>query len=85
MYYLYLLYSKTNEEFYVGTTPDLRRRFYDHNSGKNRATKSAVPWELVYYETYPTKEDALKREKRLKYYGQGLRQLKNRITLVNRS
>jgi len=69
----------------VGTTPDLQKRFYSHNQAKNIATKSGVPWTLVYYEAYPTKEDALRREKNLKYYGQGLRRLKERITLVDRT
>ncbi len=84
MYYLYLLYSQKSKEFYVGTTPDLERRFYSHNQRNNFATKPGVPWKLVYYEAYPTKDDALRREQRLKYYGQALRQLKARITLVDR-
>ncbi len=67
----------------MGTTPDLKRRLYSHNAGKNLSTKFGVPWRLVYYEAYPTKDDALKREQSLKYYGQGLRQLKARITLVD--
>ena len=84
MYYLYLLYSDKEERFYVGTTPDLKKRFYSHNDGKNFATKSGLPWHLVYFEAYPTKGDALRREYKLKAYGQALRQLKARITLVNR-
>lgn len=83
MYYLYLLYNPSNKEFHVGTTPDLRKRFYTHNTGKNTATKDGVPWRLIYYEAYPTKEDALNREHKLKRYGQALRQLKARITLVD--
>lgn len=42
-----------------------------------------APWKLIYYEAYPTKEDALNREYKLKRYGQALRQLKARITLVD--
>ena len=83
MYYLYLLYSRTDKEFYVGTTSDLRRRFYTYNTSKSVATKSGVPWKFVYYEAYPTKKDALNREYKLKRYGQALRQLKARITLVD--
>lgn len=84
MYYLYLLYSKKLGEFYVGTTPNLQARFYSHNAQQNIATKSGVPWTLIYYEAYPTKEDALRREQKLKRYGQALRRLKSRITLVDR-
>ena len=82
MHYLYLLYSKKLNEFYVGTSDDLPRRFYSHNRGENITTKAGVPWRLIYYEAYPTKEDALRREQRLKQYGQAIRQLKARITLV---
>jgi putative endonuclease len=85
MYYLYLLYSNRSKEYYVGTSPDVRKRFYSHNAGQNIATKPGIPWKLVYYEAYPTKEDALRREQKLKAYGQALRQLKARITLVDRS
>lgn len=84
MYYLYLLYGQKNEEFYIDTTPDLKKRFYSHNQSRNIATKSGVPWRLVYYEAYPTKEDAIRRERSLKYFWQGLRQLKARTTLADR-
>ena len=83
MFYLYLLFSKQNDEFYIGTTPDLKRRFYEHNQGKKFSTQSGRPWKLIYYEAYPTKDDALRREQKLKQYGQALRRLKERITLVD--
>jgi putative endonuclease len=83
MYYLYLLYSEKTKKYYVGSTPDLEKRFYFHNNGKVKSTKAGVPWKLIYYEAYPTKEDAMNREYKLKKYGQALRQLKARITLVD--
>jgi len=85
MYFLYLLYSESTKRFYVGTTPDLEKRLYSHNAKKNLATKSGAPWRLVYYEAYPTKEDAISREQKLKHYGQALRRLKERITLTAQS
>jgi len=85
MYYLYLLYSQNIKEYYIGTTPDLKKRFYSHNAGKNIATKAGKPWKLVYYEAYPTKEDAVSREHKLKRYGQALRQLKARITSIDQT
>ncbi len=83
MYYLYLLYSDSTKKFYIGTTPDLKKRFYSHNNRENKSTKYGAPWKLVYYEAYPTREDALAREYKLKRYGQALRQIKARITLVD--
>ena len=82
MYYLFLLYSKSTGKVFVGATADLKKRFYYHNVGKSTYTKSGVPWQLVYYEAYSTKEDALNRERKLKQYGQALRRLKERISLV---
>lgn len=81
MHYVYLLYSRSKSKFYIGETKDLRRRFTEHNSGRSFATKPGIPWILVYYEAYASKQAALTREKRLKQYGKGLAQLKRRIGL----
>lgn len=81
MHYVYLLKSRTNGQFYVGSTSDLKRRFYQHNSGENLSTKAYVPWDLVYYEAYTTKTAALERERKLKYYGRGLVEIKKRAGL----
>lgn len=51
---------------YVGYTNDLRKRFKKHNSGEIFSTKPYRPFELIYYEAYLNKEDALEREKFLK-------------------
>lgn len=82
MYYVYLLKSRKINQFYVGYTANLRERLSSHNKGQNTATKSGMPWQVVYYEAYPTKADALKRELKLKHHGKGLAELKKRITLV---
>ncbi len=79
MYYVYLLRSKESGRFYIGYTANLKKRFYQHNTGKSTATKSEAPFELIYYEAYRTKEDTLSREKKLKHHGQGIRRLKERL------
>ena len=81
MHYVYLLYSRKASKFYIGETKDLRRRLSQHNAGESFSTKSGRPWEVVYYEAYMSKQAAQTREKRLKQYGKGLAQLKNRIGL----
>lgn len=68
--------SSKTEKFYVGTTRDLKRRFYQHNHGQSIATKSGIPWELIYYEAFLTKALAEERERKLKRYGRGLSELK---------
>jgi putative endonuclease len=79
MYYIYLLKSEKTGKFYIGSTGDLKKRFYQHNQGLNIATKAGVPWEILYYEAFPTKTLALSREYYLKQYGRGLVELKKRL------
>jgi putative endonuclease len=79
MFYLYVLKSKLNENFYIGFSLDLRMRLQKHNQGKVVSTKRYKPWRLVYYEAYQSKKDALEREKQLKNFAKGFAMLKRRI------
>lgn len=78
MWYVYVLESKKNRRWYIGSTKDLRKRILNHNSGRNKSTKYAVPWRIIYCEIDVNKEDARAREKYLKS-GPGRRFLKNRL------
>lgn len=80
MFYLYILKSTKDDNLYIGSTNDLRRRFSEHNNGKVRSTKSRAPFELRYYESFYTEIDARKRESSLKKDGKALGQLKKRIS-----
>lgn len=52
---------------YCGWTNDLNRRIEAHNSGAGaKYTRSRRPVELVYYEEYPTKQEAMRREAQIK-------------------
>lgn len=66
MHYLYILQSEKDHNFYTGITSDLKRRFQEHNAGKNFSTAPRRPFKLIYYEAYLLKEDAEDREKYLK-------------------
>jgi putative endonuclease len=66
MYYIYILQSKKDKQFYVGYTDDLRNRLKLHNSGRVESTKNRLPFELVYYEACINQQDATHREKYLK-------------------
>ncbi len=80
MFYVYILKSKLDDNLYIGSTNDLRRRLSEHNEGKNRSTKHRIPFELRYYESYQSESDARKREFNLKKDGKALGQLKRRIS-----
>ncbi|MCK4357141.1 MAG: GIY-YIG nuclease family protein [Candidatus Cloacimonetes bacterium] len=66
MYFIYILYSEKKDKYYVGHTNNLTLRLKRHNSGRNKSTKSGVPWEMVYFEEYETKSEAMKRENKIK-------------------
>ena len=77
MYFVYLLVSDDNRT-YTGYTSDLKQRLRDHNAGKSGYTRGKK-WHLVYYEAYASKEDAVRRERRLKD-GRARRQLRLRVS-----
>lgn len=77
MYYVYLLVSDDSCT-YIGFTGDLKRRIAEHDDGKSGYT-SGRRWNLVYYEAYASKQDAMRREKRLKD-GRARRQLRDRVS-----
>lgn len=79
-HFVYLLKSKKNDKFYVGYTTHLKKRLAQHNAGNVLSTKGHIPYEMVYFEGFANKTDALIREKKLKHHGQGLRRLKDRLT-----
>ena len=71
---------KRQKVLYWSQTTDLKKRFHQHNKVSSVATKSEIPWQLIYYEAYTAKALALEREKRLKHHGRGSwRRLKERI------
>ena len=61
-HYVYILRSLKDRLFYIGYSEDLKTRVKDHNQGKNISTKNRRPLELIFYEAYPNKADALRRE-----------------------
>ncbi|NNE26792.1 MAG: GIY-YIG nuclease family protein [Saprospiraceae bacterium] len=65
-YYLYILYSKSLNRYYVGHTKNLSDRLSKHLANHSGFTGKAKDWILVYSEDYPTKQDAYRRERQLK-------------------
>jgi putative endonuclease len=65
MYFVYIL-LRSDKKLYTGFTDNLDRRYTEHNLGKVFSTKPYRPLELVHYEAYLEKTDAVRREKFLK-------------------
>ena len=65
-YIVYVIKNK-NGKLYIGQTNNLKRQLFEHNSGLSRYTSSFKGlWNLVYQESWPTRGQAIKREKELK-------------------
>ena len=79
MYHVYILKSKKDNSLYVGYTNNIERRLQEHNRGLVEYTKNCKPWNLAYYESFTSLEDARTRERSLKYFGKAFGQLKHRI------
>lgn len=64
--YTYLLRC-ADGTLYCGWTNDIEKRLAAHNSGKaSKYTRSRLPAELVYYEMFETKQEAMSREAQIK-------------------
>lgn len=61
-----LLRSMKDGKCFLGWTTDLKWRLEEYNAGLTRSTKSERPFELIYYEAYPSSVLAKKRERALK-------------------
>ena len=78
MWYIYVLKSKKDDNWYTGYTNDLKKRFEMHNKGLVFASRKRRPFELIYYEASLHEDDAKARELYLKS-GMGKRFVKNRL------
>ena len=64
---VYILFSSSKNKYYVGYTGDaLTERIRKHNTNHKGFTGGIGDWELKYTEQFPSKSDALKREKQIK-------------------
>ena len=80
-YFVYLIGSYKQKKFvsYAGYTNNLKKRIKLHNQGKGAKFTRGRKWNLIYYETFSSKKDAMKRE----FYIKKNRQLRNKIKNKN--
>lgn len=64
-YYVYVLQNPQGR-LYIGFTTDLEKRVRQHQDGEAGWTRNRGPWELVQYETFIERGDAVRRERNLK-------------------
>ena len=66
VFYVYILYSKSINQYYVGQTQNIEVRLEQHNSSRSKSTKKANDWILVYEEMFNSRSEAMNREKEIK-------------------
>lgn len=72
MFFVYVLKSLRDNRYYIGSTDNINRRLEQHNRGANISTRNRRPFELIYTESYSSKEEAVAREYKLKSYKGGV-------------
>ncbi|MGS2764574.1 GIY-YIG nuclease family protein, partial [Sinomicrobium sp. M5D2P9] len=65
-FFCYILYSEIADKFYIGVTSNLLERLKKHNANHKGFTGNSNDWIIVYHETFPSKKEALAREKQIK-------------------
>jgi putative endonuclease len=66
-YYVYIMTNQHNTVLYTGMTGDLKRRAYEHRTGRGGGfTSRYKAGKLVYYEVTGDVNAAIAREKRIK-------------------
>jgi putative endonuclease len=67
MFFVYVIISESTGKRYIGQTNDLPRRLAEHNSRQHNPRKHTSrnrgPWRLALSEPWPTRADAMRREK----------------------
>ncbi|MGF7214274.1 putative endonuclease [Spirosoma lacussanchae] len=73
MHTVYIIYSPSTDQYFIGQTKDLRISLWQHNAKTNPATANGKPWEVKFTQPFATRNEALSLEMKLKN--------KNRTTL----
>ena len=64
--YVYILQSRINSRFYVGSTIEINKRLSEHNNGYVKSTRNMRPWELKFYKKFDSIRNARQIEFKIK-------------------
>ena len=66
MFYVYIIQAREGR-YYIGSTENILKRIEQHNSKKFKGwTNRFNDWKLVYYESFLSRTEAIKRERQIK-------------------
>jgi putative endonuclease len=66
MFYAYVIRSLNFDYYYKGHCENLEERLKQHNSGMTISISKFIPFDVVYFEEFEHREEAIKREKYFK-------------------
>ena len=64
--YVYILQSKLNNRYYIGSTINIEKRYSNHKNGFVKSTRSIRPLELKFFKKYKDIKTARQIEYKLK-------------------
>ena len=65
-FYIYILYSSSLDQYYVGHTENVADRIFRHTNSGSKSTKKAKDWVLKYTEEFDSRSKAMQRELKIK-------------------
>ncbi len=68
-YTVYILYSDSLGQYYVGQTYNLEKRLLRHHAGHGKHTKKGIPWSLIWTSQFDTRSLAVQMESKIKKRG----------------
>jgi putative endonuclease len=68
-YIVYILKSDKTGRFYCGQTKNLADRLIRHNAGRNKSTKTGIPWILIWETEVASHAEAVRLEMKIKKRG----------------
>ncbi|MFN0188451.1 MAG: GIY-YIG nuclease family protein [Bacteroidia bacterium] len=66
MFYVYIIYSKLIDQYYIGSTANLIDRLYRHRNSGSKSTKKVKDWELLYSKEFESRKLAVQAEMKIK-------------------
>jgi putative endonuclease len=66
LFYVYILYSPSLDQYYVGHTENLQDRIFRHTNSGSKSTKKANDWVVRYTEEFDSRQEAMRRELEIK-------------------
>ena len=69
LFTVYILFSKSIQKYYTGSTQDLQNRLLEHNSGETKSITNGIPWEVVWQTQLPSRAEAMQLESKIKKRG----------------